>query len=976
MSTHWKKKLAAWVHDPAEKSLVLMRDRVGHEQGTVRDLRQRLGIQDGDFDRRADHLAAAADRPNWPFRQGERFPAWATVRFTEQPQLIHPLSGARFDLHKLTDIGVDHIKDISLQHFQRLIQAGGDDPRRTFLAFWRFGPEGRLADADLGALWQELPADTRTPDHTIWAHLDTVSALHTALDQGDEPCLLALSFGPVQGFISQGRSTSDLWAGSHLLSSLVWAALREIAGEVGPDAVLFPALRGVPAVDAWLLEEGGEAFRELFQELGADFLARRDDTNPLFSAALPNKCLCLVPARRARELAERAIAAARRRALDIAHEAARRVFKEAGCEITDTTRNQIEKQMAAFPEAFWTAARWPVGEDHRDIETASQRLQTALGQIHPDLEQQGVFTPATWAALNRQLDLEGWTFWRPNAGILYPAVHELTERHLAAGKTIRPFEALKQKGHRCTQCGEREWLTPKPELLPLNRRDRQQQSPWGRLAEKRRAWAKGGEHLCALCTAKRLWPSLFTETVEQHLDMDIRRFVVSTHALALSTTLWQHRDETRRSPDQSCHENKLKQRLTLVEAEPTVLPRKLARELPHQSEDMQYIARRLPSALEMLKDDAAIQGVDAEALERDISSVFKPRETYYALIQMDGDRMGAWFAGNEEAYTLRYQDTWHDQIRAQMDRVARKNRALHDYMETRRPPSPGRHGALSSALNHFSLHLARYVVEDCVKGKLIYAGGDDVLALVAVDDLLDAMQLLRLAYSGLAPDPAMGLDAHVGRLLEGGGAPQDKKLLLKDGFGLLHGRLMRLMGHRATASMGAVVAHHQAPLARVLRELREAEAGAKSAGRNRFCLRVLKRGGGAEELTAPWWPLGEQRAPRMDRATLTLMGRLRDELAHTDFSRGAIYRAQLWFEGLTDRPQDKRDPRWRAQMAGALAQQFTRQAGSGALAREIVDFVCDTIDPAQPRTAIGQFLAVSEFFARPERIRPYEEALA
>jgi CRISPR-associated protein Cmr2 len=114
----------------------------------------------------------------------------------------------------------------------------------------------------------------------------------------------------------------------------------------------------------------------------------------------------------------------------------------------------------------------------------------------------------------------------------------------------------------------------------------------------------------------------------------------------------------------------------------------------------------------------------------------------------------------------------------------------------------------------------------------------------------------------------------------------------------------------------------------------------------------------------------------MDKATLTLMGRLRDELAYTDFSRGAIYRAQLWFEGLTDHPQDKHDPRWRAQMAGALAQQFTRQAGSPKLAREIVEFVCETIDPEHPRTAIGQFLAVSEFFARPERSRHEKEALA
>ena len=92
-------------------------------------------------------------------------------------------------------------------------------------------------------------------------------------------------------------------------------------------------------------------------------------------------------------------------------------------------------------------------------------------------------------------------------------------------------------------------------------------------------------------------------------------------------------------------------------------------------------------------------------------------------------------------------------MRTEVDRLAGGDPALKAYIETLRPPSPARHAAISRALNDFSIHLACHIVEDCVKGKLLYAGGDDVLALVAVDDLFDAMQLLRLAYSGLAvPD--------------------------------------------------------------------------------------------------------------------------------------------------------------------------------------------------------------------------------
>jgi len=38
----WHTKLAAWIHDPAEKALVLLRDPAGHEGGTAKALRQRI----------------------------------------------------------------------------------------------------------------------------------------------------------------------------------------------------------------------------------------------------------------------------------------------------------------------------------------------------------------------------------------------------------------------------------------------------------------------------------------------------------------------------------------------------------------------------------------------------------------------------------------------------------------------------------------------------------------------------------------------------------------------------------------------------------------------------------------------------------------------------------------------------------------------------------------------------------------------
>jgi CRISPR-associated protein Cmr2 len=64
--TDYTKKLAAWLHDPAEKQLVLLRDPEGHEGGTARRLREALDISKHLFNPLADHLAAAASSAGRP----------------------------------------------------------------------------------------------------------------------------------------------------------------------------------------------------------------------------------------------------------------------------------------------------------------------------------------------------------------------------------------------------------------------------------------------------------------------------------------------------------------------------------------------------------------------------------------------------------------------------------------------------------------------------------------------------------------------------------------------------------------------------------------------------------------------------------------------------------------------------------------------------------------------------------------------
>jgi CRISPR-associated protein Cmr2 len=995
--TDYEKKIVAWLHDPAEKALILLRDREGHERGTVSRLRSMLGVDGNTFDRRADWLASGADRPQWP--RGEGFNAWEQVDFARDAELVHPLSGARISVPwVLAGLDTGDIKARSQAHFESLIVDG--NARWTFLNFWRFGPELARVDRELGTLWQMQPADTRVPDHSIWNHVDLVSAIHTALagdaDGPDQPALLAVSLGPVQGFISQARSTSDLWAGSHLLSSLVWEALSAVVSELGPDSVVFPALRGVPAVDRWLIEQdeaqGGVAgLRRRFEEMRAEILSRKDDTNPLFAAALPNKFVAIVPARQAGKLAEAAVSAARAKARLWAEEAAARVFEDEGG-LNEITLAQLDAQLSGFPEAAWASAVWPVPEverfrDPAAIEQAATRVRQALEVFHPSLSGVGVFDSGIWSILCNELKLDGIRFWGPGVGLLYAPAFELAERTLASAKAARPFFSVPQAGHRCTLTGEAEWLTRDRRELDMSRTDRAKATVWSRRAG--RFGIRRGEHLGALATLKRLWPTLVADSVSRFLGLEdgekVNRYSVSTHALALSTSMerWISAgdiDEARLAELEA---------LTGTTGDSAALPRRVLRLIDERrlTGDLGRRARqalkRLPSIAEARGDD---DGDDAEERRRQfdgqLTALLGTRpETYYALIQMDGDRMGGWLAGNEDEFRLRYRDTWHSRVRAGVASVEQREPRLQAYLDALRPSSPGRHVAISQALNNFSTHLARYIVEECCKGKLLYAGGDDVLALVAVDDLFDCMLLLRLAYSGIAPDAAMGLRADSVRSLGSGdgtpdGGRQGPGLALQHGFAYLRskagdGQLMTMMGHKATASMGAVVAHHTQPLGAVLRELRAAERRAKQAGRDAFCLRVLKRGGGEVSVTSPWWKkdaaLGGQ--PSTAEATLVLMRRLTQALAGTEFSRGAIYRAQLWFAGLTDGPAGDAGAMevWRKRVAEALAFQFMRQNGSAQLARDIVAHVCDVIAPPRPLKVIEDLLVTSEFFAREAR---------
>lgn len=1014
----WQTKLAARIHDPAEKALVLLRDPAGHEGGTSRALTRLLGLGETPADnidpdndealstvifkkglplsiyrhvQRADWWAAAADRPQWPMqeitvptRSGDtrtfKVADWAQVRWAKESVLIHPLTGEQYKLPGgLGDTDFQDIKQRSFDHFSNLLVALGakDEPtqdlRKTLLTYWRFGPD--LSEEEdfgkLGELWRLLPADTRVPDHSIWDHLDLTSAFAGAFaaDPAGEVALLALSIGPVQGFIAAARKMDDLWAGSHLLSRLAWEAMKPLCEKFGPDAILFPRLRGIPQVDLWLrdpVEQGGCGLpAELFND--CEWMKGATDANPLFSAALPNRFVAVVPASQAREIAEQVTKAVRDWLRTTGQAVVDRLLDVAGLKTEDEQHchHQMRDQLAGFPEVHWAAVPFSLIHPRNKDKQTDLDVSGLTAAMAPFFDVEAgkpcgfLGTPA-WQALQKEIDWsDGTTFFAPNPGVLYPAVYDLAERLLAAAKSTRAFDQSEQKGWRCSLTGETEWLTDNADLLnvPAGKRKSRQDTTfnasghvetlWTKVADQKPAWAKAGEHLGALSAIKRLWPTLFAEEVGRALnDKQIGRFVVSTHTMALASQLdrWLERGGL---TGEGFAEASAK-------VESVSLPRKLVRR--HKDNPALRDAKRIPGLLEAARDarneDDAYE--HAKRLVRQTLAKGADEgeevklETYYALLMMDGDHMGRILSG-EEKTSIAYRDSFHPQVQKGFDERAAKQPLIDRYGKQKRPVSPNRHLAISGALNDFSQTVVRYVVEEEHLGRVIYAGGDDVLAMLPVADLLSAMQRLRHAYSGVDPE-------HEGGVLGG--------LTLHNGFAALktrrggkdHLQLMRMMGKNATASTGAVIAHHQAPLAAVMRELRAAEQRAKNeGGRDAFSITVIKRSGGALRLTEKW---GEP---------VALLGDLRAFLADADTSRRAVYNSLEW---LTDLP----DPKGKPQMLESLlAYQFDRQAKKAARERHDVPCLAQRLakltadQPTNGLKWLENFLTVAEFLARETR---------
>ncbi len=917
-------KLLAYLHDPAEKALILLRSQGGHEEGgSVAALRREF-FPDEDWVGRAmawvrqgDHWASAADRPIFPKAGDAEERRRTEVRFWDVRSgggvLVHPLSGKTFEIEgelyldrasRISSAVLEHMRSLLDQFRKQRLDTDPQEANRAFLTLWRLAPEDGPEDLGLGPLWNLLPADTRIPDHAIWEHLSLTAAFTGAMaaDSQGNPALLAFSIGPVQAFLAQSRATADLWGASHLLSFGLFRSLEPILDALGPEAVLFPNLWGNPFVDLWL-----HAKNVPFPDT-TPWKAGHSDRNPLCRASLPNRFLALVPQEQAQVLAEKAEKAVRGFFLETAMKTAQRAF--GGGSLPAFTLGQIQRQVEGLPEVSWSIVpwgdliRWRAQEQTGGAGspvTDHEPLEKALAQFYPEsASPPGFFQTPAAALLKKYRQGEGTLrFFDPNPGFYYPAFFELSLRRLDAAKGARIFPGSLEEGYRCTLCGEREWLAPE-ESVRYRRFPglRDEEDPWKRAP----APVRRGEHLCAICTLKRYWFKEFQKYVKQVANIDLSFFPISTYTLAVAPDVANALAGKSKLPAKK--QNALEKLKELQVHQPVALPYRTLRQFG--SEPGRDLCRKIVALLDREEEEVEDRE-NAHDLVRALLG--HPPEAYFGIFLFDGDRMGALLNGQGLPPLHR---CFHRHISAFIEARMQEDEQLGKYLRGPRPLSPSFHQSLSASLADFASHLAPFVVEECFTGKVIYAGGDDVLAMVAVQDLLPCLLALRAIFSG------------DGGLWKAVALDDMKRHQVENGFVHLKSqapRLFRVLSPNLTASIGAVIAHHKTPFQVVLRRVREAERRAKALGRNAYSVSLLKRSGGESSWTSSF----QAEHP----AALTA---LRDLLARPEISRRAAYHILGWLPSL---PLDSNDPR--PMLKKAVTYQFVRQGAARDTAMEVTE---------------------------------------
>ncbi|MGQ9848408.1 MAG: type III-B CRISPR-associated protein Cas10/Cmr2, partial [Bacteroidales bacterium] len=402
----------------------------------------------------------------------------------------------------------------------------------------------------------------------------------------------------------------------------------------------------------------------------------------------------------------------------------------------------------------------------------------------------------------------------PNIGFLYQLIYTSLEKSIGARKNLRNFRQSEELEKKCSICGEKEAIV---------------QSGMGNLEIGK--FISDKEKLCITCFVKRG----LEKYLSQKFGEPFKDFSFPSNAEVASSdfkekAIKEAKDELKN------YIAKFKQFTEDKFPKVDSLPRlkKLFEDIENLEGEWFYEnnlnERSFEKNLGVKLDKKKIEELK-ESLRRLTQKIGKPN-SYYAVIMLDADDMGKWLSSDnlpsiEYAYNSEVWEKLPKDFKNELKKLSSKKLL-----------TPAIHASISNALRNYSLEFVIKIVEEEHLGKLVYAGGDDVLAFVNLKDLFEVMKKLRAAFSG-----------HI--KINDGNIEVDWQNNI--GFVEKDGKYFLTMGPKASASCGVVIANYKMPLKLVIDKVRETEKKAKNiSDKDAFAIALIKRSGQIREFACKW----------------------------------------------------------------------------------------------------------------------------
>lgn len=854
-TNYWDNKFASYMHDPVDKAL----DIKGHVK-RASELMQLYGLAmpNNEFWKKADGIASGFERGQITGYISDENKS-GSVDFLKSPIITHPIGNKfhlKIDMNNIdpkavwNDLKNFITKEIGIKPgdggYSDNFKGNPDDFAVARFFYTHLVLRFQLSQeniGNIGGLWHRLPADTRFPDHSIWQHNALVSAIQSCFELAgnkDDLGIMVFSITPVQGFIGKSRKLRDYWTSSVLLSWLAFEGIKWVMENLGPDHIIYPSLIDQALVKEYLKKEylKNECKIEKINDI---FL---NNNNKI--ASFPNKFLFLIPFNYASEIAEEIEKHIKSKWAEINNlvleELANKLKNNVDESGIEHIKSMFNRQNSHFWDIQWATSRILEKKDIDDINIG--------GGIKDLLSEKNYKAQSELLNIFLKMIKNKENYEKSGKGILYSSTHSLCQSALAVQKTIKTVERQPEPGEKCQMCGEFEVVHDKKyqNNITANQYKNDIKNFWENLSNRfGKQNIKENEKLCSICLTKRI---AYMALQNQNKDSE------KGHKKHILYSAF-----------------------------------KEAENFPSTTYISLYNYFKANGIVnEQDKLEIAQQIYENEDIQTD------NRDRYYAILLMDGDLMGKLVNGETIA------STWESIMHPDIVEKIKNNKLEGDYNVLwqeifnkeniqRRLVTPSIHAAISESLGDFALYGVAPIVEKKYDGRLIYAGGDDVCAVLPIDNALQAAKEIQEYYisSFRMIKKINKNDKENKEEIEGIESielKKDEKWLPE--IGKLSVNLG--MGENITISAGILLCHHKENLSEMIKRAHELldNKAKKEGGRNAVAIELRKRSGGSRYFKSKW----------NDERLTAFEDLISKKKVGADLSRSLAYRFEEFKDGI------------------------------------------------------------------------------